>query len=74
METAFANRQKDLAALSKHYCPATLAEDLAKLRHEPEVYLTHLKPGEEMAILSEVRVAIQRFELKALVGGEVFQL
>ncbi len=74
VETAFANRQKDLAALSKHYCPATLAEDLAKLRHAPEVYLTHLKPGEEMAILSEVRVAIQRFELKALVGGEVFQL
>ncbi len=74
VETAFPNRQKELASLAKHYCPATLAEDLAKLRHNPEVCLTHLKPGEEMAILSEVRVAIQRFELKALVGGEIFQL
>ncbi|MDH5480043.1 MAG: 3',5'-cyclic-nucleotide phosphodiesterase [Nitrosomonas sp.] len=74
VEVAFANRQSKLAQMAKHYCPATLAEDLSKLKHNPDVYITHLKPGEEMAILSEVKAAIRRFNLKTLVGDEVFQL
>jgi len=74
IETAFANRQQDLADMSKHYCPSTLAQDLSKLKHKSEVYLTHLKPGEEMAILSEARAAMHQRQLKTLVGGEQFQL
>jgi ribonuclease BN (tRNA processing enzyme) len=74
VETAFANRQSTLAQMSHHYCPSLLAQDLAKLKHRPEVYLTHLKPGEEMAILAEAKVAVQQYKLKTLVGDEVFQL
>jgi hypothetical protein len=51
-----------------------LAQDLVKLKIQPEVYLTHLKPGEELVILSEARAAIQHVPLKTLVGGEIFQL
>jgi len=74
VETAFTNREKKLAALAKHYCPSSLAADLAKLKHKPKVYLTHLKPGEEMAVLSEVKVAIQYLQIKNLTGGEVFDI
>lgn len=74
VECAFTNRQNKLAQASHHYCPSSLAQDLAKLKHQPEVYLTHLKPGEELVILSEARAAIQHVPLKTLVGGEIFQL
>ena len=74
VETSFTNRQSNIAQLSHHYCPASLASDLAKLKHSPELYLSHLKPGEEIAILAEVRVAIQRLHLQSLVGGEIFYI
>ena len=74
VECAFTNRQSKLAQVSHHYCPSSLAQDLAKLKIQPEVYLTHLKPGEELVILSEARAAIQYVSLKTLVGGEIFQL
>lgn len=74
VETAFTNRQSNLAQISHHYCPSILASDLAKLKHRPDVFLTHLKPGEEIAILAEMRVAVQQLQLKTLVGGEVFTL
>ena len=46
IETAFSNKEREVAAASKHLCPATLAEELEKMRATPEVYITHLKPGE----------------------------
>src|SRR5690606_34082925 len=47
VETAFGNRNEQLAWLARHYCPQSLAADLAKLRHDPDVWITHLKPGAE---------------------------
>jgi len=72
VEAAFANRQAQLAQVAHHYCPATLAEDLNKLKHSPKVYITHLKPSEEIAILSEVKRAITKFKVNTLVGDESF--
>ena len=46
IETAFCNRERDLAIASKHLCPSMLADELAKLKRKSEVYITHLKPGE----------------------------
>ena len=46
IETAFSNMEKDMAVLSKHLCPSLLADELAKLKREAEVFITHLKPGE----------------------------
>lgn len=73
-EVSFTNRQSQLANIAKHYCPATLGADLAKLRHRPDIYLTHLKPGEEVSILAECRASIPQLSLKSLTGGEEFQL
>ncbi len=74
VETAFPRHQHRLAELSKHYHPGSLAQDLRKLRHRPEVWLTHLKPGAEDTIYRECREALPEWPLRRLRGGEVFRL
>ena len=74
VETAFANSNQKLADLAKHYCPKTLAADLAKLKHDPDIYITHLKPGAEDAIFDEIVSALPQRRLHRLQGGEVFDL
>jgi ribonuclease BN (tRNA processing enzyme) len=73
-ECAFANQEHELCLKARHYCPGLLAADLAKLRHHPQVYLTHLKPGAEAQIERECRGLIQDFELRRLFGGDLIQL
>jgi len=54
IETAFCNREKDLAVASKHLCPSMLAEELSKLERPAEIYITHLNPGEGELTMREV--------------------
>src|SRR5690606_11299863 len=74
VETAFGNRNEQLAWLARHYCPQSLAADLARLEHDPDIWITHLKPGAENEIFEEVRAAIPGRRLHRLVGGETFTL
>ncbi|HEV2321177.1 MAG TPA: 3',5'-cyclic-nucleotide phosphodiesterase, partial [Gammaproteobacteria bacterium] len=69
-----ANSNQKLADLAKHYCPKTLAADLAKFKHDPDIYITHLKPGAEDAIFTEIVAALPQRRLHRLLGGEVFDL
>lgn len=52
--TAFPNKEREIAVLSKHLCPSMLAEELAKLSRPVEVMVTHLKPGEIHLTMSEI--------------------
>lgn len=54
VECSFPNVQRDIAEVSHHYCPATLLPDLARLRAGIQVWITHLKPGGEEAIMAEL--------------------
>ncbi len=74
VEAAFPNSELELCRLAYHYCPELLAEDLKKLDHFPEIYLTHLKPGAEQRIFAECQQAITDRKLKQLLGGSVFHL
>ena len=74
VESAFANRDRDLAALAHHYCPQLLAEDLAKLKHRPTIGISHLKPGDEALIMEECRQLMPERELKQLKTGDVFSI
>ncbi|MGD8378528.1 MAG: 3',5'-cyclic-nucleotide phosphodiesterase [Gammaproteobacteria bacterium] len=74
VETAFANRNRRLADLARHYCPETLAADLGKLRHDPEIYITHFKPGAEDIIFREILEALPARNVHRLRGGEIFEL
>jgi ribonuclease BN (tRNA processing enzyme) len=73
IETAFSNVEKELAVLSKHFCPSLLAEDLLKLRLDPEIFITHLKPGEAELIMREVGECVRSASPRMLLNGQVFE-
>jgi ribonuclease BN (tRNA processing enzyme) len=54
IETAFPDRDRRLAEVSKHLCPGMLADELKKLRVPVEIYITHLKPGQIELTMNEV--------------------
>lgn len=74
VESAFANHDLEISRISKHYCPQLLAADLKKLKHRPQVWLTHFKPGEEDLIYDECVDALPDFSINRLSGGELFKL
>jgi len=74
VESAFSNDQQDLALLSRHYTPSLLAHDLAKLRHRPDIYITHLKPGDEEKIIAEINDADPEISFKILQNNITFTL
>lgn len=74
IESAFADNDLAISKLSKHYCPQLLAADLKKLKHRPEVWLTHFKPGDEDLIYQECLDSIEGFTVNKLIGNEVFKL
>lgn len=74
VESAFANKDAELARVAFHYCPETLARDLPKLKHRPEVCISHLKPGEESAIMKECKKAMPEWDLQRLRSGDIFKL
>ncbi|MBN9462354.1 MAG: 3',5'-cyclic-nucleotide phosphodiesterase [Burkholderiales bacterium] len=74
IETAFANREQDLAVTAKHLFPIQLGQELAKLMREPQILITHLKPSDRETITKEIEAWAGRFSPKVLVGGEVLEL
>ena len=74
IETAFSNKERDIATASKHLCPATLAEELEKMRATPEVFITHLKPGEGALTMKEVSQAAGRWRPRMLENNQEFTL
>ena len=74
VEAAFADHNLELSKMAKHYCPSLLAEDMVKLRHNPDIYITHRKPGEEERILRECGEQMPERKLQGLLDGEVFTL
>jgi len=74
VESAFADEDRELSAKSRHYCPELLADDLKKLRHRPQLYLTHLKPGSEDKIVQQCRRRIEGLPVRRLCGGDRFKL
>jgi len=74
VEVGSPDRERRMADLAKHYCPASLAHDLGKLEAHPTIAVTHLKPGYENQTLAELESALPGYRLHRLQGGESFQL
>jgi cAMP phosphodiesterase len=72
IETAFCNRERDLAITSKHLCPGMLAEELAKLERSAEIYITHLKPGEIELTMQEIEDDAGQYRPRMLQNNQVF--
>lgn len=73
IETALSDRDRDLAVLSKHLCPALLAQELDKLSLSPEIYVTHLKPRESELIMQQVTTAVRERRVRMLQNNQVFE-
>jgi len=73
VETAFSNKEREICIASKHLCPSMLAEELAKLTRQVEVYITHLKPGEVALTMSEIEKEAAFWRPMMLVNGQVFE-
>jgi ribonuclease BN (tRNA processing enzyme) len=73
IETAFCNREKELAIVSKHLCPSLLAEELAKLERSAEVFITHLKPGEIELTMQEIEECAGQYKPRMLQNNQVFE-
>jgi hypothetical protein len=84
IETAFSNREKELARKSLHLSPMALAEELDQIDKGKRfpIFITHTKPAETDLIMAE----IQRFDqtqpfgpnvthdIRYLRAGQVFEL
>lgn len=74
VETAFSNAEQELAVVSKHLCPSLLDEELRKLKLNPKIYITHLKPGEVELTMQEISECVKNFVPKMLQNGQIFEL
>jgi len=54
IETSYLNADRELARQAYHLTAHDLAAQLGELRLNPEIFITHLKPGFESGIMEEV--------------------
>ena len=71
IEVSFPDEREQLATESGHYCPRTMCRDLARLQHDPEIWLTGMKPGDEETILGQVLEAAPGKNIRMLSRGTV---
>lgn len=73
IETSFGNALVDIALASKHHWPDSLAHDLGRLTVHPQVWITHLKPGNEDAIMTDLKQVAPAWNARALQQGQVIE-
>jgi len=84
IETAFSDREHELARRSLHLAPALLAQELEQIeagRCYP-IYITHTKPAETGLIMEEIqrfdeapqRLTSMRHDIRWLSAGQTFEL
>lgn len=83
IETAFSNRERDLALRSLHLSPETLAQELTHIpiEHQYPIYITHTKPSETSLIMYEIE-RLQRLgptnrrqhDIRWLTLGQTFEI
>jgi hypothetical protein len=69
IESAFDNKEYEIANLSKHFYPDLLLESLSRLKSFPVILVTHLKPGKENEISSELFVKNSQLKIEQLRNG-----
>lgn len=74
IDIAFPDEQAELGKVARHYTPALLGRELRKLRHRPELLLTHNKPGCEEQIDRQCRAALEGWSFRRLVRGEIIDV
>jgi len=73
IEVSFPDGQTDIADLAGHYHPRLFSKDLNRSMVRAEIWVTHLKPGDEDKIKSELQSLVGS-RVKYLENGQVFVL
>jgi ribonuclease BN (tRNA processing enzyme) len=74
IETSFPNRLQDVADVSGHLTPQTLARELDKLpMNSPQILVTHLKPQFRQEVIRELR-KLKGHRLRVLRDGDLLKL
>ena len=74
VECGFTNEEENIGRDAKHYFPNALAEDLKKLKHRPDLYITHLQPGRENLIIDQLASSISEFNIHQLSSGQIISI
>ena len=74
IEVSFPDELEELATRSGHYTPRTMCKDLERLHHDPDIWLTGMKPGEEARILRQVIQAAPGKKVRMLSRGAVIDV
>ena len=83
IETAFSNRESDLARRSLHLSPEALAQELAHIpaANRYPIYITHTKPSETSLIIDEIKrfdsttsILQSQHDIRWLTAGQMIQV
>ena len=74
IETAFSDDEQHLARVSRHLCPTELGHELQHLRGVVDVHITHIKPGELDAVMSQIANLSTPHRIRALSHGDELAL
>lgn len=74
IECAFADERSEIANQAKHFSPQSLADELSNLKHDPQICISHLQPGEEEKIMRELHAAMPQRNIRSIVCGETLSL
>ena len=70
IETAFSDEDHRVAERSKHLHPGSLARELAQLGGPTNVFITHIKPGDEEPVMGAIERALHPHRICALTTGQ----
>lgn len=73
IETAFPNRDRRLAEISKHLCPSMLADELKKLTIDAEIHISHLKPSQIELTMAEIKACAGARRPRMLYNNQTFE-
>lgn len=74
IETAFSDDESELARISGHLAPSGLVNELRSLARAVTVHITHIKPGEDGAVMSELGRMSSRHRPEQLRVGQVLHI
>lgn len=73
IETAFSNKEQDLAVTAKHLYPIQLSDQLGLLQRQPQLWITHLKPSDRATIAREIDAWASRHNPVILERGQILE-
>jgi ribonuclease BN (tRNA processing enzyme) len=73
IEASFPNDMEQLAEVSRHFTPQTMARELKKVKnHQPDIMVVHIKPTYRQTVVDEL-TALKMPKLRVMEAGYVYE-